>query len=195
MNKNSPRHKSRLAMLATIPSGGVVAEIGVWRGDFSECILEETKPTKLYLIDPWLLDIKDGIVDRRFYIPRDRTVRIQKDLDRIYMSVLSRFSDDERVVIIRAKSIEAAKGPQIPQLDWVYIDGCHHFKSAIEDLQIWGRKVKPGGLIIADDYYWPGPGQQYPVQKAVRAFLRQNGESLSLKAHIGEQVVIEKGNP
>jgi hypothetical protein len=33
--------------------GSVCAEIGVWKGDYSDLILTITSPKKLHLIDPW----------------------------------------------------------------------------------------------------------------------------------------------
>jgi hypothetical protein len=43
--------------LRMLPKGGRWAEIGVFRGDFSETILRECKPRELHLIDPWQFDL------------------------------------------------------------------------------------------------------------------------------------------
>ena len=45
---------SRLRLLDRMPRGGVCAEIGVWKGDFSDRILRYANPKSLHLIDPWL---------------------------------------------------------------------------------------------------------------------------------------------
>jgi hypothetical protein len=44
----------RAQLLSFLPEGGVVAEIGVARGDFSERILREGRASELHLIDPWI---------------------------------------------------------------------------------------------------------------------------------------------
>ncbi len=36
-----------------LPKGGVGAELGVWKGEFSVRLLKGAKPRQLYLIDPW----------------------------------------------------------------------------------------------------------------------------------------------
>ena len=44
---------SRLEMLHALPKGGIVAEVGVFRGDFAQKIYDIVKPDLLYLIDKW----------------------------------------------------------------------------------------------------------------------------------------------
>ncbi len=56
----SKRGRARERLQARMPKGGVVAEIGVWQGRFSERILAITKPAALHLIDPWLYQPEFG---------------------------------------------------------------------------------------------------------------------------------------
>ncbi len=44
---------TRAEMLKLVPKGGVMAEIGVFRGEFSKMILEECLPKKFYMVDIW----------------------------------------------------------------------------------------------------------------------------------------------
>ena len=43
----------RETLLGLLPKHGVVAELGVNKGDFSATILSENQPARLHLIDPW----------------------------------------------------------------------------------------------------------------------------------------------
>ena len=43
----------RQELLHLMPKGGVCAELGVWKGDFSQRILDVTSPRELHLVDPW----------------------------------------------------------------------------------------------------------------------------------------------
>jgi len=47
------RNWGRRWILDYVPEGTIGAEVGVFRGHFSELILRRQKPKKLYLIDPW----------------------------------------------------------------------------------------------------------------------------------------------
>ena len=44
-------YPTREKMLAALPKGGVVAEVGTWKGYFSRHIAEQCKPAELHLID------------------------------------------------------------------------------------------------------------------------------------------------
>lgn len=44
-------YRDRETMLTALPKGGVVAEIGTWRGDFSKKIIEICEPQIFHLID------------------------------------------------------------------------------------------------------------------------------------------------
>jgi hypothetical protein len=44
----------RVELLSALPQGGVVGEVGVFKGNFSRRILEIVAPERLHLIDPWV---------------------------------------------------------------------------------------------------------------------------------------------
>mgnify|MGYP006284885139 CR=1 FL=1 len=39
-----------------IPSSTTGVDIGVYRGDFSRLLIDETSPDKMYLVDPYMPD-------------------------------------------------------------------------------------------------------------------------------------------
>jgi hypothetical protein len=51
--ENAKLLANRNALLKVLPKNGVVAEIGVDEGDFSEMILECCNPRNLHLVDFW----------------------------------------------------------------------------------------------------------------------------------------------
>ena len=120
----------------------VCAEIGVWKGDFSKEILKKN-PSKLYLIDPW-----KSITD----IPARWHAAPQDKMDAIYNDVVSDFSPDNRVEIIRKLSDDAASDIEDGSLDWIYIDGNHSYEFVKSDLENWWPKLKSGGALCGDDY-------------------------------------------
>ena len=68
------------------------------------------------------------------------------------------------------------------KLDWIYIDGDHSYTGVKNDLNNAIEVVKPGGLIIGDDYKWKSlTADKGGVKKAVNEFVSQHG--LNLSAH------------
>jgi hypothetical protein len=124
----------RAELLRSLPRGGVVAEIGVDKGDFSEQILAATKPAKLHLVDAWGSDryhAGKGLAVETRFAPRiaGGTVAIDRGLS---TAVLPRFPD--------------------AYFDWVYIDSDHGYAVTAEELRLAESKVKPGGFIAGHDY-------------------------------------------
>jgi len=80
------------------------AEIGVARGKWSQRILNESRPSKLHLIDPWLCYTDDEHKDFGYGYNK----ATQKKLDDCHQEVQRKFGKDKRVIIHHAKSEVAA---------------------------------------------------------------------------------------
>jgi len=52
-------YPDREAMLAVVPKGGIVGEVGTWRGDFSRKIAEVCEPAAFHLFDVDFAPLKD----------------------------------------------------------------------------------------------------------------------------------------
>jgi hypothetical protein len=119
MTEESKRDMLRGRLLKGLPKGGVVAEIGVWEGGFSQRILEICEPKELHLIDPWL------------YMPEFSNTGFGKKknehlMEQRYHDVVARFAGDPRVKVHRATSEAGLSALPDGFLDWVYIDGNHN---------------------------------------------------------------------
>lgn len=57
-----------------------------------------------------------------------------------------------KAVIVRETSMNALSNFANESLDFVFIDGDHHFDYVVQDLVCWARKVKKHGMIILHDY-------------------------------------------
>ena len=103
----------------------------------------------------------------------------KKYYERVWKEIQSRFGSIEEVELCRETSDSfferylASKGHgNFEMLDWIYIDGDHSYEACIKDLNNAKEIVKPGGLIIGDDYGWPdAKWQKKGVTKAVNEFL------------------------
>jgi hypothetical protein len=114
------------------------AEIGVWKGRYSEVLCRANPDLKLYSIDPWDF--------RNFY-------ETQAEGNTIYENAKNRLSS-YKCSIIRAFSMDAVQEIQDYSLDFVYIDGAHDFQNCTNDICEWSKKVKAGGIISGHDYGW-----------------------------------------
>jgi len=164
-------------LLARLPKGGVCAEIGVWRGDFSERILEMTRPARLHLIDPWRAVAAEGY-ERAHY--GGELTGGQAEMDAVYAAVLERFAGDRKkgvVEVHRLSSLEAAGRFREGELDFVYIDGNHRYEFVKADLEAYAPKVRPGGLLAGDDYGVEGWWED-GVTRAVDEFVRSEAATV-----------------
>ena len=175
-------------MLKELPKNSICAEIGVYKGDFSEDILSVTRPKKLYLIDPWKYEPGE-IYKKASY---GGAAGSQEAMDRICEETAKKFKLEinKGLIAIHRKSSEEA-GRDFPDghFDWVYIDGNHQYEFAIKDLELYFTKVKKRGFIAGDDYrnggWWRGG-----VKKAVDEFIKRG---VVKKVRIlGNQFILQK---
>lgn len=163
--------------------GGVVGEIGVWKGEFSTSILRIMRPRKLHLIDPWAFESK---YPSRMY--GGGKAKNQGDMDRIALSVYKRFKDTPNVIIHREPSSVALPKFNDSYFDWIYIDGNHSYEFVLADLRMCMTVTRSGGVIAGDDLMWRRR-EGYPVRRAVSDFCAENDLEKNITV-VGDQFLI-----
>jgi hypothetical protein len=154
----------REGLLSFLPKNSIGVEVGVERGEYSEKIVNIVSPKKLYLVDSWI-DVMTG----KF---RDQKESARQEKN--YQDVLSRFKNNHNVEIIRDSSQNASKKIEIDNLDWAYIDADHSYDAVLNDLSIWGEKIKAGGFICGHDWLVKPKkkkGVEFGVNKAVEDYI------------------------
>lgn len=124
-------------------------ELGVSTGGQSYAILEKTNVEKLYSIDHyspnyWIDFNSKGVLDLYF-------LRIKARLGQF----------GERSEMVRMFSLEAVDLFKNNELDFIFIDADHTYEAVKQDLELWYKKIRSGGIIGGDDYatIWPGVRQ------------------------------------
>ena len=178
----------RRQVLKELVDVSTIIEIGVWRGRFSEVLLEEMNPKKLYLVDPWISTHEnsgqDALTDQKN----------AAEMEGIFSAVQSRFSkqiSSGQVEIIRDVSENALARFENDSVDMVYIDGDHSYDGVVIDLALSFQKVRTGGFIMLDDYHrrgWWGDD----VLRAVHKFIGEHGNDIRIHSVIGAQIALEK---
>jgi hypothetical protein len=173
---------ARQQLVAMMPKGGIGAEIGVWKGEFSQQLLQGTRPQTLYLIDPWV--VRNDPTHRRAWYGAARI----SELEETYQRVLEQFVNEREkgtVVVKRGPSQDIL--PEFP--DFIYIDGDHEYSAVRKDCFLAFDKVRVGGFVCGDDYAlqgWWGDG-------VVRAFHELIAERpVIIRYARGNQIVLER---
>jgi SAM-dependent methyltransferase len=148
-----PGGRSQLAKLFNELDFKIGVEVGVWKGQYSQKLCQRNPGVKLYCIDPW--EVYEGF-------PRGK-----ESMERAY-EITKETLKEYSCNIIRKPSMEAVKNFDDETLDFVYIDGDHHFENVLEDIREWSKKVRPGGIVSGHDYrcYWRNT-EDVGVSKAV----------------------------
>lgn len=131
----------RYTYIASLPHGGVGAEVGVKEGNFSSFILENARPTRLHLICQSITRYK----------------------------VRERYADNPRVECHEGDSATLLATFPDAYFDWIYLDAGHAYRNVSADLRAATPKLKPNGLLVFNDYvlYSYKEGHFYGVVSAV----------------------------
>jgi Methyltransferase domain len=159
--------RSRQWILTGIAGGGVGAEVGVFRGHFSEVILSTLAPRKFFMIDPWT---KLG----EFFPWADEYTAFGKlptALARREAQLRAAKFPGTQTVIIEEKFPACIS--QIDELlDWIYIDSSHKYSETLQELKAAASILKPDGVIIGDDFYPDRTAYHHGVFRAVNEFVK-----------------------
>ena len=144
----------------------VIAEIGVFRGEFAKVLMDTFKSSRLILIDPWV----PGKVCSG---DQDGNNLIYIDAEEAYCEVLKLPGPEIQRVFSKDAQIEPKS------LDMLYIDGDHSYEGCKTDLELGLKWVKHGGWICGHDFCMnPAKTSQrydFGVERAVGEFCVKYG--------------------
>lgn len=124
-----------------------IAEIGVFKGEFSKFIFENLNPKELFLVD-----IFEGYVGSG---DKDGNNMQYTHLENEYNLLVSHFKENNNVHIIKENSKNFINSLEDEFLDLIYIDGDHDYSGVKSDLLLSYNKIKSGGYICGHDYVSP----------------------------------------
>ena len=149
--------KNRSKLLEMLPKHGIVAELGVNRGEFSLEIMQVNQPKELHLVDAW------------------GSERYHGGLRKVVENTFEKDIAAGRVQIHHGYSTEMASKFPDGYFDWIYIDTDHSYSVTRDELQAYKHKIKQGGIIAGHDYIQGDWGRilRYGMMEAVHEFCVQ----------------------
>lgn len=172
---------NRNEMIKSIKPNAIIAELGVFNGDFTKCILDICNPKELVLIDLWDNTIIDsGDVDGNDVVCYNGEF--------LYSKVLNEYSSYSNIKIIKNYTSYLSTFPN-NYFDIIYIDADHSYNGCKNDLLISYDKIKNNGFIMGHDYeqnlHKTKNIYNFGVSKAVDEFCIEKNQEIIIKAMDG----------
>lgn len=120
-------------LVSSLPDPARVVEIGTYMGNSTVAILRGLTHHEDAFV--WTIDITD-----------------RPEADELISKALFKRDRYERIV---ANSIDVAKDWPHGNVDMVYVDGDHQEESVRADIHSWLQHIRPGGIIVFDDFQTP----------------------------------------
>lgn len=144
---------------------GTGVELGAYVGVYSECLLFNSRLSRLYTIDSWH--------EAYGYFGKHQSMEAREGFGACAERLWRYFN---RSVLIRMPSPDATVLFADKSLDFMYIDANHSYEAVTKDIEAWWPKMKPGGIFAGHDYDALDPG----TIQAVNEFRDKTGLKLYL---------------
>jgi predicted O-methyltransferase YrrM len=142
------------------------AEIGVWRGECTEYLLNKHKKLTMYCFDPYEY--------YPHYVKHHSMGKYnsQEKLNELYGAVRNRLNKKfrNRLVFMRKRSVEASFPYDEGWFDFVFLDGNWGYQYVKWDIEWWLPKIRKGGVMIGHRINSNKDGYQC-VKRAVEEML------------------------
>ena len=180
--KNIPIWKKTLADLKGKPIRAI--ELGSYEGRSAVWLMENilTHPdARLTCVDSW----KDGVNTTEYGVPP-----VWEEVEQRFFDNMQPFRD--KVNVIKGRTFDYLLSETRESVDLIYVDASHTAHDALIDGVLSHLLLKPGGIIIFDDYLWGALNHAPNVPKgAIDAFMECFAEEYEALS-IGYQVVLRK---
>lgn len=171
-------------VLASIKAQTII-EVGVWKGASSILFaeyLQEQGHGMVLSVDTWLGALE--FWSRRLSGGRpdpSRDLMFRHGHPSIYYTFLSNVVGKNVTDFVIPFPVPSRLASDLlhekkVQADFIHIDAAHEYSDVMEDLKLWYRNLRPGGIMMGDDYMpgWPG------VMQAADEFSRQCSTELHI---------------
>lgn len=155
----------------------LILEVGTWKGGSANHMARLCKElnlsTEIVCIDTWLGSWEHWLLTDPTF--GKQNLRLKNGFPTLYHQFLANVILAGHADYITPLPINSVNGAILlkkmnVQADVIYIDGGHDYRSVMVDLLEFWDLLRPGGVLIGDDYHSGGP----EVVKAANDFARNN---------------------
>ena len=159
-------NREDLISAMTSVEGGVIAEVGVAHGLFSEYLLNELRPRKFVAFDIFNMHEWDTYCN----VPTNILFNNMTHLDYYRRKFAERGS--QVVIEVGGSNLSLAKYPD-KSFDLIYIDADHSYEGVKQDANLAKEKIVDNGVIVFNDYVGFNffEGEHYGVIRAVNELI------------------------
>lgn len=152
----------------------VGCEVGLEKGKNAQTMFEYIPSLKLFGVDSY----------KQHPQASHKATALSRNWDDHYLEAVKKQAQKrmqgKNAIIIEKFSEDAVKDIPDNSLDFVYIDSDHSYDFVMQDMIIWGRKVRKGGIISGHDYYNDKNklSRRAKVTQAVNDYIKVHGIEL-----------------
>ena len=149
-----------------IPKNKIWAEIGVFRGHFSDIIHHCAQPSKLYLVDSWRKQREYF----GFNSPYDDFGKLSTAFAKEEVEQRAKYYKCE-TQICEQFSFDFVKEVK-EKIDVIYLDSSHNYENTLKELPLLASILKEDGFLCGDDWS-PAPNSvHHGVFRAIYDFIK-----------------------
>lgn len=146
------------------------AELGVFRGVFSEFILKTVEPKLFYMVDGWEL-----LFGPKFTWGGDYTCNGTLPTQVAKLEAAERTQFHRNRHIITSTTVDFLRNLR-EKMDFFYVDATHKYQDVLHELNLIHTLglLEDGGVIIGDDWVIDPGHHHHGVCRAVNEFIKNN---------------------
>lgn len=158
-------------------------ELGTWRAEFGEWLLDNVLQgdgTRLIMVDTF-----EGSEEHKL-AGLDCSLNLRQARERV-----ERFGN--KAIVLQSTTDKALRGVlREDHFDFIYVDAAHDAMNVLRDAVLAFDLLKPGGVMVFDDYLWTSMEQEIDRPRmAVDAFLSCYARRVEVIG-VGWQVAVKK---
>ena len=137
--------KTRNQLLNLLPKNLKIAELGVFKAEFSDLILHSMQPNELHLVDIWAGTFGSGDKDGLNHT-------VVEDMSKVHQNICEKYSSNKSIQIHKKNTLDFLSIIPDNYFDMIYVDADHSFSAVVNDLMNSFPKIKHNGFLCGHDY-------------------------------------------